>query len=135
MSSSGDAHLGNISLTLRCIVDDYKHDYGNDYAHYDDDNRNKRDALREWTLVNLFSLRAKVFHFLWGSRGDICVSLCFCSCCCRRVGFRLLCIDYALVVSDDKSELSNCCSGLLAIESNHILVGRKGKVSALVASA
>ena len=116
MSSSGDAHLGNISLTLRSIVDDYKHDYGNDYAHYDDDNRNKRDALREWTLVNLFSLRAKVFHFLWGSWSDVCVSVSLCF--CRRVGFRLLCIGYALVVSDDKSELSDCCSGLLAIESN-----------------
>jgi len=124
-------------------VCDYNHDNGNDHACEDDDDRNERHALREWSLVHYFGFRAEVRDLLWGSRGDVSsVILCFCCrCCCIRlclgrcVDFRLFSISNTLVISDDESELSNSCSGILAIESNEILIIRECKVSSLIASA
>ena len=139
--SSISGHLGHISLTRRCKVSDYHHDDSDDHAHYDNGDCRERDAFCERSLVYCFGLWGKVLCLLGSSRSDVCISSCLgvslslCFCCSSSVDFRLFRISYALVISDDESELRNSCAGLLAIESNEILVGCERKVCLRIASA
>ena len=48
--STGDANPGYTTLTLRAVVDDYKHDYCDNYASYHNGDCNERHALSEFFL-------------------------------------------------------------------------------------